>query len=575
MPRLELQKKNVPLKLIIFGLISSVFIVLISIIMLLRLVPSDEQVVYTDFDHPIIYNGKIYEDVAMVKDERVYLPFSFMQEVIDPSLQYDQGSASFILTTQSKVIQLKNTRLENFINSEVVELEVPAVLENDGVKYISYDSVKSFYPYVVNYITENGFVVIQKDMAALTYGKVTSDKMSKLRLRKEPTFKSPYVDEVNKNEQVTIEGEEESFYYVRRKNGVAGFLNKEDIRLTGTKIVSVEYEKDLQPPPPLQWPINLTWEAVYTKTPNPENIPDMPGLNVVSPTWFKVKNDQGDIGNLGSKTYSDWAHKKGLHVWGLFSNDFDPDKTHTVLKDFETRNKMIIQLLHYAEMYELDGLNLDFENVNVEDGPLLTQFARELTPYFHEAGMPVSLDITFISSSPNWSQFYEREKLAKIVDYLIVMAYDEHWASSPVAGSVASLPWVETNLQKLLEQIPSDRLILGIPFYTRIWEEKIAENGDVDISSKALSMEQVNNLIKDKELKPTLDKDTGQHYIEFKEEDSTFKIWMENATSIQSRIDLFHQYDLAGVASWNRYFASESAWNTISKGLNNITVQKQ
>ncbi len=136
----------------------------------------------------------------------------------------------------------------------------------------------------------------------------------------------------------------------------------------------------------------------------------------------------GPIQNLASVDYVKWAKQKGYQVWGLFSNNFDPDLTHAVLNDFETRQNLIRQLLYYSQMYELNGYNIDFENVRMEDGPLLTQFIREATPYFHEAGLYVSVDVTFISSSGNWSQFYEREKLSEIVDYIVVMAYDEHWA---------------------------------------------------------------------------------------------------------------------------------------------------
>ena len=233
----------------------------------------------------------------------------------------------------------------------------------------------------------------------------------------------------------------------------------------------------------IEGPIQLTWEAVYTKNPDLATMPVMPGVNVVSPTWFELSGTDGTIKNLGSLDYVNWAKTKGYQVWGLFSNAFDPDLTHEALQNYETRQKMIRQLLIYSQMYQLDGINIDIENVREEDGPLVTQFVREATPYFHQAGLIVSMDITFISSG-NWSAFYEREKLAETVDYLMVMAYDEHWGTSEEAGSVASFPWVETNLQKLLEVVPNEKLILGVPLYTRLWEVK--ETGEV--SSKALSM---------------------------------------------------------------------------------------
>ena len=186
---------------------------------------------------------------------------------------------------------------------------------------------------------------------------------------------------------------------------------------------------------------------------------------------------------------------------------------------------------------------------------------REATPYLHEAGLTVSMDITFIAGG-NYSAFFEREHLADIVDYLIVMAYDEHWATSPTAGSVASLPWVESNLENLLEIIPNEKLVLGVPLYSRLWEEK--ENGE--LSSKSLSMDQVEKWLKEKKVTPTFDEASGQNYGEYYDSKtkSTYKIWLEDELSLSKRAELVDKYRLAGLASWSRTFASESAWTALS-----------
>jgi spore germination protein YaaH len=252
----------------------------------------------------------------------------------------------------------------------------------------------------------------------------------------------------------------------------------------------------------------------------------------------------------------------------LFSNAFDPELTYQAFKDFETRQKMIRELLHYSQIYDLDGINLDIENVNPEHGPLVTQFVREATPYLHEAGLIVSMDITFIAGG-NWSAFYEREKLARIVDYLAVMAYDEHWGSSPVAGSVASLPWVEENLKQLLDVVPHEKLILGVPLYTRLWEVK--DSGEV--SSTALSMDKVKEWLDKHQLTPSYDEASGQNYAELyvQEEQTTYKIWLEDELSLKKRAELADRYELAGVASWSRYFADETAWLALNLGNQQVT----
>lgn len=221
----------------------------------------------------------------------------------------------------------------------------------------------------------------------------------------------------------------------------------------------------------------------------------MSGLQVVSPTWFHLQKD-GLVKNVADKKYVEWAHKKGYQVWGLFSNSFDAKLTNSMLNDPKLRIKVIKQLLSYVELYQLDGINVDFENVYLKDKEELVQFLRELTPLLHEKGRTVSIDVTVKSLSENWSMFYDRKKIGEIVDYVMLMAYDEHWATSPKAGSVASIPWVEKGIKGILEEVPNDKLILGVPFYTRLWKEEIDETGNKKVTSKTFTMEQTKEWIK-------------------------------------------------------------------------------
>jgi spore germination protein YaaH len=297
----------------------------------------------------------------------------------------------------------------------------------------------------------------------------------------------------------------------------------------------------------------------------------------VSPTWFSLTGNDGTISNLASLEYSKWAQSKGYQVWGLFSNSFDPVLTHEALKDFETRQKIIVQLLHFSQMYQLQGINFDIENVYPVDGPLVTQLMREATPYLHEAGLVVSMDITFYAGeNNNWSSFYEREKLASIVDYLIVMAYDEHTGSSPVAGSVSSLPWVETNLQNLLKEVPKEKVILGVPLYTRLWKEQIKEDGTTEVSSQSMSMAKTKEWLTVKGLQPVYDEASGQNYAEYfaEEENATYKVWIEDELSLTKRANLAANYKLAGMASWSRVFGDQTAWTAMNIDPNKAVIQK-
>jgi spore germination protein YaaH len=247
-------------------------------------------------------------------------------------------------------------------------------------------------------------------------------------------------------------------------------------------------------------------------------------------------------------------------------NGSDPDVTNGFLNNTDIREKIIQQLLIYAKLYKLDGINIDFENIYLKDKGMLTQFMRELTPLLKEQGLIVSIDVTFRSSSENWSMCYDRKALAGIVDYMAVMAYDQHWAASPVAGSVAELDWVESNLIRILEEVPNEKVLLGLPFYTRVWKEEVVD-GKVKVSSTAVSMGAVEKILSEKKPEVIWDENSGQHYVEYKVGKVTNKIWIEDSKSINLKTSLVHKYDLAGAASWRKGFEAENIWVVLQDTL--------
>jgi spore germination protein YaaH len=575
MARVEyFRKKTIATKWIITGLILAFFMIISSILLLLYPYASKEKIDYFQGASPILYQNEQHGN-ALIDGETVFLPIRFIKEQLDDSLFFDEKSQSIIITTQNKVIQMPTESLTYFVNEKAVKLHFPAIQSKNGELYVAIEPLLSYYPIKFKRLNDSNAIWIHTNGDELVHGTIREGDPhnEKLRLRTEPTLQSSYVGEVKITEKIYIESEKEEYYFIRKENGVAGYLHKKLVNKENTEQILVQNENKVTPITKIKGPIRLTWEAVYTQNPNTKHLPDMPGINVVSPTWFELENKDGNIKNLGSLDYVKWSQSKGFQVWGLFSNAFDPELTHLAFKDYETRQKMIRQLLHYSQIYQLNGINLDIENVNVEDGPLITQFVREATPLLHEAGLTVSMDITFISTSGNWSVFYERDKLSKIVDYLMVMAYDEHWGSSPVAGSVASFPWVERNIEKLLTVVPNDKLILGVPLYTRLWKEQTLENGQIEVTSQALSMSKMKEWLAEHKLKPTYDAASGQNYAQLfiEKENATYKVWLEDELSLKKRAEIMMKYQLAGVASWSRFFADETAWAALHNTEPNYT----
>lgn len=526
-------------------------------------------------DKPIFYEGKPAKGEAKGEGESLLIPLSVLQELVDPNIIFEKETNSVILTTDRNVVRLQSDQLNAWVNEKPFQLRFP-ITEEAGVVYVPIEPLERFYGVKFEEAPDTGIVTLRKPGNIINWASVPLSEKEPERtvpVRQEAFVRSPIVGEVPAGERVAIWGEENGWHLVQLSNGRVGYAEEKSLQFAGSETVkaaaSEEEKGDYVPKRPMGQKIVLAWEQVYGKTPDPSNFGPMAGLNVVSPTWFHLLDGTGALANGGADaSYVRWAHDRGYQVWALFSNSFDPKLTEQALSSYDRRMNMARQLVTWSEIYGLDGINIDFENVRLEDGPRLTQFVRELTPLLHEAGVTVSIDVTLVSSSENWSKFYDRKALAKIVDYMMLMAYDEHWATSPDAGSVASLPWVEHGVRQLLEEydVRPEKLILGVPFYTRIWTEETVD-GKVKVSSKAVGMDVVQNIIAEKKLTPKLSSETGQHYVEYQENGKVKKIWMEDETSMKSRVDIALKYRLAGVAAWSRSFGKESVWDAIHKTL--------
>ncbi|RNB65639.1 glycosyl hydrolase [Brevibacillus centrosporus] len=521
--------------------------------------------------HALVYQGEVEKTPYLMEADQILLPFSFIQEKLDPAIFWDEPTHSVIITTKDKVLRMESGQVVAYLNKQPVNLQVP-VKEVDGIRYVPLEPLEKLYPYSFAHKPATGALTVEKDGYAIQQAKVVQDDDPQL-VRTGASLRTPIVAELSSGAVVDVLGQSDKWYRVLTGDGIAGFLPRESLELTQVRKVSLDRPASSTQTAvwkPLGQKINLVWEQVTSKNPNVSDIGPMKGVNVVSPTWFEMKDAEGTLQNKADPAYVKWAHQRGYQVWGLVTNGFNPDWTKSVLSSYDKREKLIAQLIHYANLYDLDGINIDFENVYLDEKQKLVQFVRELTPYLHEQGLTVSIDVTIKSTAETWSMFLDRKALAEVVDYMAVMTYDEHWASSPKAGSVASLPWVENGLQGVLEEVPHQKLLLGVPFYTRLWTETKQADGSVKVSSKALSMPRALEWIEERKLTPTLDEASGQNYVQYQDpkDGNTYKMWLEDVTSIEKRMAIVHKYNLAGVASWRRGYEVPEIWKAVSDGLN-------
>lgn len=496
-----------------------------------------------------------------VVDNEILLPLDVVKKYFDPNIFWDDRLKKVTVTTRDRVIRMKTDNLTAMINNKPVTLNIPVRVENDTV-YIPIEFLKDFYSIEISYLKENNVVVIDyKNSIRQIAEAIDPNAVIRTgRSKRYPILKKFRSDD----NMMRVFDEYEKWYKIRASDGTVGFIEKRFVVVRRMIVAEplVEQKKETAWKPD-KGKINLVWEMAW-KPVDTSGIPKMDGVDVVSPTWFTLGKEDGLIFNKGDLKYVEWAHKNGYKVWALFSNGFDADLTDKVLSDTDKRDNVIRQLLAFAGLYKLDGINIDFESMKNDDKDLLTQFVREMTPFLKEQGLVVSIDVTPISVN---TAYYDRPKLAEVVDYVMVMTYDQHWKTSPESGSVAQFEWAEGCLKKVLEQVPPEKLLLGIPFYTREWKEEKDQDGKIKVSSAALGMDDAAKRLKDNNAKVVWDEKSGQFYGEYSKDGAVYKIWLEDANSINLKSSLVHKYRLAGAAAWARGYETPDIWQALNRNL--------
>lgn len=299
--------------------------------------------------------------------------------------------------------------------------------------------------------------------------------------------------------------------------------------------------------------VSLVWDHITKESKLPPAAGNMRGINVVSPTWFNLTGGNGTMANRASASYVSWSHEQGYSVWPIFSNGFSQANTTWFFRNQNAKKQYIARLLAYARLYKLDGVNIDFENVDINDRQSFVSFMAELHTYTKAAGLTLSVDV-HVPSNSNISRSHNRALLANHSDYVMLMAYDEHWRTCPRSGSVASLPWVERAVQNTIgEGVPAEKLILGVPFYMRLWEEKPAGNKKVKVKAYTLTMPACEEKLRSLGISPRWDTKTGQGYFSYRDKGKTYKVWIENKKSLGLKAALVKKYGLTGIAGWRLY----------------------
>lgn len=503
----------------------------------------------------LIQNGELLEEQAVLIGGEPYAAYTYVESQLNSCFYWDEETKGILLTTSGGV----QTLLPGDAAVAKTPGGQPAVQqESDGTVYISMDVVKEYTDLDYAYYNDPNRVVIRNEWDGVEQATVQSDTA---QVRQKGGIKSLILADVQKGDTLLYLENLDNWCKVMTADGYTGYIQTEDIS-EPEAIEARTAKKDFYERITRDHKINLVWHQSTSTESNDamaEMTAEMTGVNVISPTWFSVTDETGTISSLASADYVKLAHDAGREVWGLIDNFNEAFDETTDLAYASVRSRIIEQLLAEAASCGMDGINVDFENLKEAGIPHYLQFLRELTSAAHTQNLVVSVDTPVPQA---YTMYYQRGEQARFVDYMIVMAYDEHFAGSEEAGSVSSLPFVQQAVEEMTRVMPADQVICGIPFYTRVWTEKFGQSA---ITSEVLGMDGAKNYAKENQMTETWDASLGQNVATVETSDARYTIWMEDEQSMEEKLKVIQSADLAGVAEWKLGFERADVWSLISE----------
>lgn len=503
----------------------------------------------------LIQNGELLEEQAVLIGGEPYAAYTYVESQLNSCFYWDEETKGILLTTSGGV----QTLLPGDAAVAKTPGGQPAVQqESDGTVYISLDVVKEYTDLDYAYYSDPNRVVIRNEWDGVEQATVQSDTA---QVRQKGGIKSLILADVQRGDALLYLENLDNWCKVMTVDGYTGYIQTEDIS-EPEAIEARTAKKDSYERITRDHKINLVWHQSTSTESNDamaEMTAEMTGVNVISPTWFSVTDETGTISSLASADYVKLAHDAGREVWGLIDNFNEAFDETTDLAYASVRSRIIEQLLAEAASCGMDGINVDFENLKEAGIPHYLQFLRELTSAAHAQNLVVSVDTPVPQA---YTMYYQRGEQARFVDYMIVMAYDEHFAGSEEAGSVSSLPFVQQAVEEMTRVMPADQVICGIPFYTRVWTEKFGQSA---ITSEVLGMDGAKNYAKENQMTETWDASLGQNVATVETSDARYTIWMEDEQSMEEKLKVIQSADLAGVAEWKLGFECADVWSLISE----------
>lgn len=565
----------------IAGAIALILVIVLGVKLIQKYTPSKEHMELTEYygitnesQVAITLNNTVLEEYGTLIDGHVYLDYQFVHDVINERFYWDANENILLYTTASDLISANAESTSYMIGKSSAEYGRVIVKATAESALVDIDFVKQFSDFTYSYYESPYRIVITNEWKEITVS--TLKRNTEVRLK--GGIKSPILADVEKGDVLTILEVGDDWTKVCTEDGITGYVKANRVKKTESKTLVSEYERETFHHITMDEPINLMWHQVLGSSANDQVstlLAESKGVNVICPTWFKLKDNKGNLSSLASSSYVDYCHSQGVKVWGLVKNmDLDSEDIdiNYILTHTSTRQNLVNQIIAQALQYNLDGINIDFEQLSESEiGDAYIQFLRELSIKCENNDLVLSTSV-YVPASYN--TVYKYGEQSDFVDYIALMAYDQHWGQSSGEGSVASLDWVEESVKNTLaEGVPAEQIVLGMPFYTKLWKltpttDEDSEEQSYMIAYENLGMTTAKNWMLNNISEPIWLEDAGQWYGEITKNGIIYKMWLEDSSSIEQRLKLMTEYKLAGAAFWRGGLDNSEVWDVIIKYIN-------
>ena len=549
--------------------------------------PSDQQAdrneyygIESDGQLAIVVNNEVLESRGMISDGRAYVEYAIVRDYINQRFYWDPGENVLLYTLPTDTVSVGVGASEYTLANQKTSTDYVILRTEGSTAYIALDFVAQYtdMSYEVFTDPDRAVVVTEKEE---TVAEVKRDT----QVRYQGGVKSPILTEVSKGDTVAVIEDEGDWKKVRTQDGFIGYLKQNRLRDEQKTTYDRGFEEPVYTNISKDYVINMAWHNVTNSDANSsvlEMIASTKGLNTISPTWFHVADTSGNLESIASSEYVNYAHQSNIEVWAAI-RDFDggissQEESYALLSSTSSRTNLINQLMAAVFQTGIDGINVDFEMISEECGEHYIQFIRELSVQCRKNNIVLSVD-NYVPQ--NYNQQYHRGEQGAVADYVVIMGYDEHYGGSPEAGSVASYDFVKAGIENTLEEVPAEKVINAVPFFTRVWEETpkteeeiaAAQGTDaaeytMNVTSTAYGMADARAVVEQAGAQITWDETTQQNYATWEANGVTYEVWLEDVQSLEPRLKLMKDYGLAGTAAWRLGQETSDIWELILQYVN-------